>query len=40
MLYSKLQKKKLMRMLHILWEAFKIILEIANFVCSILILFN
>lgn len=40
MLHLKIQKTKLIRILHILWEAFKIILEIANFICSILILFS
>lgn len=32
--------QKLIRTLHISWEIFKIVLDIANLVCSIIVLFN
>ncbi len=40
MQYFKFQKTKLLRMLHILWEALKFILEVANLICSIIVLFS
>ena len=40
MLHFKIPKTKLIRALHILWEVFKIALEIANLVCSIIVLFS